>query len=165
MSKAKSRSLLALAGFGLVTAGAAWYGARYTGKGNRDPRYRKLDKPGFTPPDAVFPVVWTALYTMIAWSGWRIWSAVPSRERNAALRLWISQLAANARWSKLFFGEHRPKLALADILALEGTIASYIAAARRVDRAAANAFLPYGAWVAFATVLNAEIARRNPQEA
>ena len=165
MSKAKSRSLLALAGFGLVTAGAAWYGARYSRKGNRDPWYRELDKPGFTSPGVVFPVVWTALYTMIAWSGWRIWSAAPSRERNAALRLWISQLAANARWSKLFFGEHRPKLALADIFALEGTISSYIAAARRVDRAAANAFLPYGAWVAFATVLNAEIARRNPQEA
>jgi len=163
-SRAKSRSLLALAGFGLVTAGAAWYGARYSRNGNRDPWYRDLDKPSFTPPDGVSPVVWTALYT-IAWSGWRIWSAAPSRERNAALRLWISQLAANARWSRLFFGKHRPKLALADLLALEGTIASYIAAARRVDRAAANAFLPYGAWVAFATVLNAEIARRNPQAA
>jgi tryptophan-rich sensory protein len=40
-----------------------------------------------------------------------------------------------------------------------------VTAARKVDRAAANAFIPYGAWVAFATVLNAEIARRNPQEA
>ena len=101
---------------------------------------------------------------MIAWSGWRIWSAAPSRDRNRALRLWISQLAANARWSKLFFGKHRPRLALADIVALEGTIASYIAAARRVDRAAANAFIPYGAWVTFTTVLNAEIVRLNPQE-
>ena len=86
-------------------------------------------------------------------------------ERNRALRLWVSQLAANAQWSKLFFGQHRPTLALADVLALEGTIASYIAAARKVDRAAANAFIPYGAWVAFATVLNAEIARRNPEKA
>jgi tryptophan-rich sensory protein len=74
-------------------------------------------------------------------------------------------LAANAQWSKLFFGEHRPTLAFADVLALEGMIASYVTAARKVDRAAANAFIPYGAWVGFATVLNAEIARRNPQEA
>jgi translocator protein len=159
---ANSRSLLALVAFGAATAGAAWYGARYNG--NRDAWYQELDKPSFTPPDAVFPVVWTALYAMIAWSGWRIWSAAPSRERNKALRLWISQLAANARWSKLFFGKHRPRLALADILALDGTITSYIAAARKVDRAAANAFIPYGAWVAFATVLNAEIVRLNPQE-
>ena len=163
--KQKSRSLLALAGFGLVTAGAAWYGARYSRNGNRDSWYRDLDKPSFTPPDKAFPAVWTSLYALIAWSGWRIWSAAPSRERNAALRLWISQLAANAKWSKLFFGEHRPTLALADVLALEGMIGSYITAARKVDRAAANAFIPYGAWVAFATVLNAEIARRNPQAA
>jgi tryptophan-rich sensory protein len=50
------------------------------------------------------------------------------------------------------------------VLALEEMIGSY-AAARKVDGAAANAFIPYGAWVAFATVLNPEIARRNPQEA
>ena len=54
--------------------------------------------------------------------------------------------------------------ALADVLALEGTIFSYIAAARKVDRGAANALIPYAAWVAFATVLNAEILRLNPHE-
>lgn len=163
MATVRSRSFLALAGFGLATAGAAWYGSRYSRKGSRDSWYRDLDKPPFTPPDAVFPVVWTALYAMIAWSGWRIWSAVPSRERDAALRLWISQLAENVQWSKLFFGQHQPTLALADVVALEGTIFSYMFAARKVDRSAANAFIPYAAWVAFATVLNAEIVRRNPR--
>jgi benzodiazapine receptor len=163
MTKARSGSLLALAGFGLATAGAAWYGARYSRKGNRDLWYRSLEKPRFTPPDQAFPVVWTTLYALIAWSGWRVWSAFPSRERNHALRLWLSQLAANARWSELFFGQHRPASALADVLALEGSILAYIRAARRVDRAAGNAFIPYAAWVAFATVLNAEIIRLNPQ--
>jgi tryptophan-rich sensory protein len=163
MSKTKSRSLLALAGFGLATAGVAWYGSRYSRNGNRDTWYRELDKPGFTPPDQVFPVVWTTLYALIAWSGWRVWSAAPSSQRSKALRLWMSQMAANAHWSKIFFGQRRPKLALADILALEGSILSYIVASRKVDRAASNAFIPYAAWVAYATVLNAEIARRNPQ--
>jgi len=164
MTKARSRSLLALAGFGLATAGTAWYGARFSRNGNRDSWYRGLDKPSFTPPDVVFPIVWTTLYAMIAWSGWRIWNAAPSRQRNHALRLWVSQLAANAQWSKLFFGQHRPALALMDVIALEKVIVSYIAAARKVDRAAASAFIPYAAWVAFATVLNAEIARRNPRQ-
>ncbi len=163
MQARRSRSLLALAGFGLATAGVAWYGSRYSRKGSRDLWYAQLDKPSFTPPDQVFPVVWTTLYALIAWSGWRIWSAAPSRTRNAALRLWISQLAENAQWSKLFFGQHRPTLALADVLALEGTIFSYITAAGKVDSAAAAAFIPYAAWVAFATVLNAEIIRRNPR--
>ncbi len=155
--------MLALAGFGLVTAGAAWYGSRYSAKASRDSWYRQLDKPSFTPPDAVFPVVWTSLYALMAWSGWRVWCASPSRQRSAALRLWISQLAANANWSKVFFGDRRPGLALADVIALKGMIASYILMARKVDGAAANAFIPYAAWVAYATVLNAEIARRNPR--
>ena len=76
----------------------------------------------------------------------------------------MTQLSANAKWPKLFFGKHQPTLALADVIALEGLIVSYIAAAKKVDRVAAGAFLPYAAWVAFATVLNAEIARLNPRE-
>jgi len=155
-----SRSLLAFSAFALATAGAAWYGSRYS-KGNRDPWYRRLDKPDFTPPDKVFPAIWTPLYVLIAWSGWRVWNSVPSRHRTEALRLWMSQLAANAKWSRLFFGEHRTVLALADSIALEGMILSYINVAGKVDRPAAVAFIPYAAWVAFATVLNAEIARRN----
>jgi len=138
------------------------YGARYS-RGNRDGWYRDLRKPSFTPPDNVFPVAWTTLYALIAYSGWRVWSAAPSRQRDAALRLWISQLAANAQWSKLFFGQRRPTLALVDVFALEGSIIAYIAAAHKVDRAAAYAFVPYAASIAFATVLNAEILRLNPQ--
>ncbi|MGB8581466.1 MAG: TspO/MBR family protein, partial [Candidatus Sulfotelmatobacter sp.] len=107
MSNGKSRSLLALAGFGLATAGAVWYGSRYSRGASNDSSYRHLDKPRFTPPDNAFPMIWISLYAMIAWSGWRIWTAAPSRERKHALRLWISQLSANAKWSKLFFGEHR----------------------------------------------------------
>jgi len=162
MINGRKGSLLALAGFGLVTAGAAWYGSRYS-RGNRDGWYRDLRKPSFTPPDKVFPIAWTTLYTLIAYSGWRVWSAAPSRERDAALKLWISQLAANAQWSKLFFGQRRPTLALADVFALEGSIIAYITASHKIDRAAAYAFIPYAAWVAFATVLNAEILRLNPQ--
>lgn len=162
MRKSKSTSLIALAAFGAATAGAAWFGARYSRDRNRSSWYRDLDKPSFTPPDEAFSAVWTALYAMIALSGWRIWCAAPSRERNRALGLWIAQLAANARWSKLFFGQRRPLAALGEDVALERIVLSYIASARKVDRLAAGMFIPYAAWVAFASVLNAEIARRNP---
>lgn len=102
------------------------------------------------------------LYALVAWSGWRVYNAPGSTNRSLALRLWFSQLSTNARWSKLFFGKHRPDLALSDLLILEGFVLGYIAAARDVDRAAAQAFIPYAAWLAFAGLLNAEIVRRNP---
>lgn len=156
----RPRSLLALAGFGAAAASAAWFGARYTG---RQPNawYAKLDKPPFTPPPSVFPLVWTALYATMAWSAWRVYNAPASRARSQALQLWFLQLSTNAEWSKLFFRKRRPDLALGDSVLLATQILRYMSLARRVDRAAANAFLPYLGWVGFATVLNAEIVRRN----
>ena len=158
----ESRSLWALAGFGLAVAGVAWYGSRYAPPKKSRSWYRSLDKPSFTPPDSAFPIIWTSLYGLMAWSGWRIWSSPPSPERTRALRLWAAQLATNAKWSKLFFGDRRPDLSLVDSLLLELEIAGYIGQARKVDSAAAAAFLPYAAWVAYATVLNGEILRLNP---
>lgn len=158
-----SKSLLALAGFGAAVAGAAWFGSRYSPK---DPRtklwYSRLDKPSYNPPDYIFPVVWSTLYALMAISGWRVWQGEDSAERSRALRLWAAQLASNAEWTKLFFGQHRPVGALVDIVGLESMIVRYISSARKVDAAAAWCFVPYAAWVGFATVLNADIARRNP---
>jgi tryptophan-rich sensory protein len=155
-----AKSYLVLAGLSLAAAGAAIYGSHHTRNGMGD-WYDALDKPFFTPPPAVFPVIWSSLYATMAWSAWRVYNAPPSRDRTRALKLWFSQLAANSRWSKLFFGKHRPDLALADSIGLVGLIASYISTAGRVDKAAARAFYPYLAWVGFATLLNAEIVRRN----
>lgn len=159
----RSKSMLALAGFGVAVAAAAWFGARNSPKDLRTKLwYSRLDKPSFHPPDYVFPIAWGTLYSLIAISGWRIWEAEKSENRSDALRLWISQLTTNAEWTKIFFGQHRPALALADVVLLESMIVKYIAAADKVDRPAALCFVPYAAWVAFATVLNAEIVRRNP---
>jgi benzodiazapine receptor len=163
-SPRKSRSLLALAGFGLATAGAAWFGSPYSPAREKISRLVQRTRPTWlTPPNAVFPIVWTSLYAMIAWSGWRVWSAPSSMNRLLALRLWFSQLSTNAKWSKLFFGQHRPDLALTDLLMLEAFVLGCIAAARNVDRAASQAFIPYAGWVVFAGLLNAEIVGRSPR--
>lgn len=159
----KARSPLALFAFGAAVAGAAWLGSRHTRK-NPATRiwYKGLEKPKYNPPDAAFPVVWAALYSLIAYSGWRVWQADKSPERSRALRLWAAQLAANARWSKLFFGKHRPDRALVDALILESLIIRYIVTSDKVDHSAAMGFVPYAVWIAFATLLNAEIVLRNP---
>jgi translocator protein len=162
----RSKGALALLGFGAAVAGAAWVGSRYNPRDFRTRVwYRRLNKPSFNPPDGVFPVVWTILYSLIAISGWRVWQQRNSEERDAALRLWVAQLLANAEWSRLFFGEHLPAWSLADVLALESAVVRYIAEARKVDKTAAALFVPYAAWVGFAALLNEEIVRRNPDAA
>lgn len=159
----RTKSWLALAGFSGAVAGVAWFGSRYAPRDARTQLwYSRLKKPAFNPPQPVFPVVWTALYALMAISGWRVWSAEDSEQRSAALRLWAAQLVPNAEWTKLFFGEHRPLRALVDVALLESAIIGYIAAASKVDGKAAACFVPYAGWVAFAAVLNAEIMRLNP---
>lgn len=158
----RSHSLLALLGFGGAVAVAALYGSRYSPKDKKiKDWYDSLDKPVYTPPNAVFPAVWSSLYLLMAYSGWKTWNAEDSPERSRALRLWMEQLVANAQWTKLFFGDQNPERALTDSVALETILINYIMTARKVEPKAAAAFLPYAAWVAFATLLNAEIAKRN----
>jgi tryptophan-rich sensory protein len=158
-----SRPWLSLLGFGAAVAAAGFVGARYSPRDRRTKLwYKRLDKPAWNPPEIVFPIVWTALYALVAVSGWRTWQGRRSPERTRALRLWATQLATNAEWTRLFFGQHRPQQSLLDVIALEAQILGYIASAKEVDSGAAACFIPYAAWVAFATVLNAEIVRRNP---
>jgi translocator protein len=163
---AKKSSWIALAGFGAAVAGAAWLGARNSPRNLRTRLwYQRLDQPPFNPPDAVFPVVWSILYALIAVSGWRVWQQPDSPSRRRALALWATQLGLNTAWTRLFFGAHRPALALADVLAMEAAILAYVRETTTMDAIAAACFLPYAGWVAFAALLNAEIVRRNPKAA
>lgn len=147
-------------GFAALSALPALVSAT-TARARPDDWYRHLRKPPFQPPPAVFGPVWTALYTLIGLSGYRVWRAPRSRARTAALRLWGAQLAFNAAWSPLFFRAHALRAALADSGLLFAASALYTRKAAQVDRTAAGLAVPYTGWVLFATVLNAAIVRRN----
>lgn len=122
--------------------------------------YERLDKPGWTPPDWAFPVVWTILYAMIAYAGWLVW-------REAGLGLvvvvWLAQLVFNAMWSWLFFGRKRMDLAFADVVALWLSVAAFIVLAWPVSALAGLLFVPYLVWVTIAAALNYRVWSLNPQ--
>jgi translocator protein len=120
--------------------------------------YLNLAKPSFTPSGWVFAPAWTAIYLLIAIAGWRVWR---QDSDGRPMRLWWIQMILNFFWSPIFFAAHLPGLALADILLLLGTILAFIATAWRQDRPAALLFLPYAAWVTFATALNTGICVLN----
>ncbi len=129
------------------------------GYANRpDGWYAALNKPAFNPPNQVFAPVWLALYVCIGVAGARTWSRDP---RSPAMAAWVAQMALNFLWSPVFFGIHRIGLALGIIVALLVAIAAFIALQWRTDRLAALLFVPYAAWISFATVLNGAIYRLN----
>jgi len=129
--------------------------------------YRSLDRPSWTPPDQVFGPVWTTLYLLMGVAGARVWLAKGRRTGRpddpvmVALALHAIQLQLNLAWSWLFFDRRRIDLALVDIVALDGAVALTAAAFARVRPEAGALLLPYLAWSAFATALNAELLRRN----
>jgi tryptophan-rich sensory protein len=153
---------LGLAVIAGLTAAAAVIGGRATKKG-LGPWFNSLRKPPFQPPNWVFGPVWTVLYGAMAVSAWRVWRQPSSTRRSAALGLWGVQLGLNAAWSVLFFQEHQKRVALADLGVLMGSIGAYSLVARKVDRPAAWLMAPYLGWCGFATALNEEIVRRNPE--
>ena len=131
-------------GIGLFTLPGEWY--------------MSLVKPSFNPPNWIFGPVWTALYVMIGVAGWRIYLKEPS---GAALKIWWAALALNFIWSPTFFGAQQLGVALVIILALLASILAFIVTSRSVDRPASLLFIPYAAWVGFATLLNGSLFALN----
>jgi tryptophan-rich sensory protein len=116
--------------------------------------YAGLAKPSFNPPNWVFAPVWTVIYVLVAMAGWRTFKR---HHAGWPIRLWWAQLALNFLWSPVFFAAHRIGFALAVILLLFAAILGFMGASWRQDRTAAWLFVPYAAWVAFASALNAAI--------
>jgi tryptophan-rich sensory protein len=120
--------------------------------------YAALAKPWFNPPNWVFAPVWSLVYLLVAIVGWRTWEAPTNRVSRA---LWWAQMALNFLWSPIFFTAHWSGVALAVILMLLAAILAFIARQWSDDRISAALFIPYAAWVGFASVLNFEIVRLN----
>ncbi|MEO1703531.1 MAG: TspO/MBR family protein [Pseudomonadota bacterium] len=121
--------------------------------------YLSLKKPFWTPPGWAFPVVWTILYIMIAYSGWIVWQA---QGFGPAFALWVLQLFLNGAWSWLFFGRRRMDQAMLDVSAMWIMIVAYIILTLPVSSLAALLFLPYLVWVTIAAALNWRVWRMNP---
>jgi len=149
--------VLALAGWVTVCFGAAAFGALFP----PGEWYDSLRKPSWTPPAWVFGPTWTLLYLLMGVAAWMVWLRGGWRAQRLPLGCFLAQLALNAAWSPLFFGLHRPDLALADILLLWLSIAATLAVFWFQTRLATLLLLPYLAWVTFAALLNLALWRLN----
>lgn len=119
--------------------------------------YAGFSKPGWAPPPGVFGPVWTVLYAMMGVAAWRVWAKEGFAGAGRALALFLVQLAVNAVWSPVFFGLKLPAAGLAVIGVLLVLVAVTLREFFRHEAVAGWLLVPYLAWVAFATALNAAI--------
>jgi benzodiazapine receptor len=159
MTRATSTPRANLSFAALLVALAACFAAAALGGALTEPNlpwYETLAKPGFAPPNSVFPVVWTILYLMMAVSAWLVWRA-EAKDRTLALIWFGIQLALNVAWSFAFFWMHSPVLGLAVIMVLLLAIVVTIVLFDRSSRTATLLLMPYLLWVCFAAGLNGAI--------
>ena len=65
--------------------------------------YSMFEKPAFSPPGFIFPIVWTVLYILMGISSYLVYTSNSPYKPNALL-LYGIQLFFNFFWSIIFFG-------------------------------------------------------------
>ena len=124
--------------------------------------FQSLAKPSIYPPPATFGIVWSVLYAMIGFALALVCSSWGARGRGLAIVLFMVHFGCNLAWTPVFFANQNIMGGLIVMALVDVTLLAVIAAFWRVRRSAALMLLPYLAWAIFATVLNYEFHRLNP---
>ena len=151
-------------GTGLAAVAAAVAGGAASRDGVQN-WYSTIRKPSFVPPNAVFPIAWTALYTDIAATSAAVINRFRDDGDDAKARAYIGALGANlvlnASWSWIFFNKHKLGLSAVAAGALAASSADLVRRAADADPKLGAVLAPYPLWCSFATVMSAEIWRLN----
>lgn len=125
--------------------------------------YAALNKPAFSPPSFLFPVVWTLLYILMGISSYLICRRDTARgtQKKTAMLLYAAQLFFNFFWSILFFSFSAYFLAFVWLMIMDALILFMILAFYRIDWTAACLQIPYLIWCLFAACLNLAVVLMN----
>lgn len=133
--------------------GLSWLTARATHTDSSG-WYDSLEKPLLTPPDFVFPIVWSVLYIMIAAAGWLFWRERNNSEQSLFLFFLFSlQAVMNWGWSFIFFSLHLLGLSVFWVLSLTACVGFLIRSTQTTEPRAAILLLPYFFWLTYASFL------------
>ena len=122
--------------------------------------YSTINKPAFSPPSIVFPIVWTILYVLMGISSYIIYSS-DSAHKTRALKIYALQLFFNFCWSILFFRYNLYLLSFLWLVILIVLICIMIKDFYKINPAAAYLQIPYLLWCIFAAFLNFSIYTMN----
>ena len=119
--------------------------------------YPTLHKSTLTPPDIVFPIVWSILYCMLAVSGYALWQYRHQPKAKLALVFYGFQIILNWAWTPLFFYFHWIGVSFFCITAIIIFTLITIFLTRKTYKLSCALLIPYFIWLLFAGYLNAMI--------
>lgn len=113
----------------------------------------RFTQPPLTPPEWIFPVVWSILYVLMAVAAYLVYAS-EDIDREAPLRLYLLQVIVNVLWPLFFFRLEWRLFAFGWLLLLLLLVVVVALAFRPISKTAFYLFLPYIAWLIFAGYLN-----------
>lgn len=142
-----------------LTLGIQLLGAYFTALSVNE-WYPTLDKSPLTPPGAVFGIVWTILYFLMALAACRVFGRIGTIS-NRPLRWWLIQLLLGFIWCIVFFGQQSMLAGL--IIICCTTLAAIVTTVLfwRRDDLAGLLMAPLVLWLTLATHLNLYIYLHN----
>ncbi|XP_059045526.1 translocator protein isoform X2 [Achroia grisella] len=134
-------------------------------KGTEKTWYDNLKKPSWTAPKCAFGPAWTVLYSSIGYASYLVWEECADEPERAIvpLSLYGGQLILNWAWTPIFFGLKDLKLAFIELSVLSGAAAATAISFARVNRTAGWLFVPYLAWLGYASSISYYVWKNNPQ--
>ena len=124
--------------------------------------YLSLHKSILTPPNIVFPIIWSILYVMLAISGYSLWQHRHQSKARLAFVFYVLQVLLNWAWTPIFFYLHwigTSFLCLMVIIIL--TLMTNITT-RNTYKLSCIMLIPYLIWLIFAGYLTAILWIGNP---
>ncbi|CAO1315275.1 unnamed protein product [Diamesa tonsa] len=121
--------------------------------------FKTLIKPSFNPPGWIFGPVWTMLYLLMGYASYRVWRIGGgfAGEARLALIFFIIQLLLNWAWPPIFFKFHLIGVAAIEIVVLLIVVLITSQLFYQIDVTSSILYIPYIAWLSFATFLNYRI--------
>lgn len=116
--------------------------------------YMTLNRSPITPPNYLFGIVWSTLYSMIGTSGWIIWGSHQFKDLKLIKKLYLLQLFLNWSWTFLFFRYHLTGLSLVCLSMIIILVAGIVIKSYKKINIVTLLFLPYLIWLLLAFHLN-----------
>lgn len=117
--------------------------------------FNALNQPPLTPPDIVFPIVWTVLFLLMGISAYLVKTAdAPEEDIAKAMSIYFYQLVVNFLWPVFFFNLQWHLFAFFWLVLLWILVAVMIKRFYAIRPIAGYMNIPYLIWLTFAGYLN-----------
>ncbi len=112
-----------------------------------------INKPSFTPPSILFPIVWIILYTLMGISTYLI-SESNNGDSREALFIYGIQLIINVLWTYFFFNLKWFLFSFILVLIILLLVIIMIRKFYNINKLSAYLQIPYVIWLIFAAILS-----------